>query len=52
MIVDEAYESDEKDEIFGKEYFHKKCMDKYIVKDLNYYKIYNHRNNKNQIIIL
>ena len=45
LIVDDANESDEKDEKFVKEYFQKQYLDKYNVKDWNYYKIYDHRTN-------
>ena len=45
MIVEDAIDSDEKDEKFVKEYFKKQYLDKYNVKDWNYYKIYDHRTN-------
>ena len=45
LIADDAEESDEKDEKFVKDYFQKQYLDKYNVKDWNYYKIYDHRNN-------
>ena len=45
LIVEDANESDEKDEKFVKDYFQKQYLDKYNVKDWNYYKIYDHRTN-------
>ena len=45
MIVEDAIDSDEKDEKFVKEYFKKQYLGKYNVKDWNYYKIYDHRTN-------
>ena len=45
LIVEDANESDEKDEKFVKDYFQKQYLDKYNVKDWNYYKIYDHTTN-------
>ena len=44
-MVDDANESDEKDERFVKDYFHRQYLDKYNIKDWKYYKIYDHRTN-------
>ena len=45
LIADDAEESGEKDEKFVKDYFQKQYLEKYNVKDWNYYKIYDHRTN-------
>ena len=45
LIIEEANESDEKVERFVIDYFKKQYIDKYNIKDWNYFKIYEHRTN-------
>ena len=45
LLADDANEPGEKDEKFVKDYFQKQYLDKYNVKDWNYYKIYDHMTN-------